>query len=582
MASFHLDIHGASGFRRQPITATPITVGRQAENTIVLDETLVSRRHCVIEAAAQGPRVRDLSSSNGTFINGSRIQTAFLKTGDVLRVGRTEMILVGGESEAEAADALAEADGDSSAGPARPTGAVVLGEEEIEVLTPGDLVAFAAANASDASGDYEAVLLRLAESLPEKTFTDNEIALLTARGSVAHAASELGAERTADVADSVRALRLILLICFRTHASDIHFEPKEQQWLVRIRVDGTMLDLVRLEKTSGIKLTSLVKILSDIDIAQKAIVQEGHFSARLPDRRVDFRVSFAPAMHGQKCVVRILDSANAPLTADDLHMPQWMVDTLKRVSGMDAGTVLVCGPTGSGKTTTLYALIRTLDTGQRNVVTIEDPVEIQIDGVTQLPVKEDQGNTFASLLRSILRQDPDVILVGEIRDPETAKTALQAAITGHMVFSTVHTRDTVGAIFRLLDLGVEPFMLVQGLNLIVAQRLVRQLCSFCRMPVKLSETQIEHIKAVRPDFKVAYTKRGCPRCMGTGYAGRRGVYELLTVNEKLREVILRSPTSTEIIKALEGTNFIRLIEHGYQLVADGITSLEEVERAIGI
>ncbi len=582
MASFHLDIHGASGLRRQPLTGEPITVGRQAGNTIVLDETLVSRRHCLIETAAQGPRVRDLGSSNGTFVNGSRVESAFLKPGDVVRVGRTEMTLVGGQSEAEAAQALVEPNAPALTEPAHPAGAIALGEEEVEVLTPGDLLAFASANAADASGDHESVLLRMAESLPDKTFTDSEIALLTARGSVAHAASELGAQRTADVADAVRTLRLILLICFRTHASDIHFEPKEQQWLIRVRVDGTMLDLARLDKAIGIKLTSLVKILSDIDIAQKSIVQEGHFSARLPDRRVDFRVSFAPAMHGQKCVVRILDSANAPLTADDLHMPQWMVDTLKRVSGMDAGTVLVCGPTGSGKTTTLYALIRSLDSGQRNVVTIEDPVEIQIDGVTQLPVNDDQGNTFASLLRSILRQDPDVILVGEIRDPETAKTALQAAITGHMVFSTVHTRDTVGTIFRLLDLGVEPFMLVQGLNLIVAQRLVRQLCQFCRMPAKLSDEQIGRIKAARPDFKVAYTKRGCPRCMGTGYAGRRGIYELLSVNEKLREVILRSPSSAEIVKALEGTNFIRLIEHGYHLVADGITSLDEVERAVGI
>lgn len=578
MASCYLQVKSPTGTQRLELTAAPITIGRQEGNTLVLAETLVSRRHCVIESTARGPRLRDLGSSNGTFVNARKVQTASLNTGDVIRIGQTELVLI--ESESAAVDALVDAE----ISPPKAPGAAlsVPGEEEIEVLTPGDLVAFATANSADSGEDHETVLMRLADSLPDKAFGDSDIALHTARGTVAHAAREVGAEQATDAADAVRLLRLVLLVCFRTHASDIHVEPKEQQWLVRVRVDGTMLDLVRLDKAIALKLTSLVKILSDIDIAQKAIVQEGHFSTRLPDRRVDFRVSFAPAVYGQKCVIRVLDAANAPMTADDLKMPAWMVHELKQASEMDAGTLLVCGPTGSGKTTTLYSLIRSLDSNQRNVVTIEDPVEIQIDGVTQLPVNEEQGNTFASLLRSILRQDPDVILVGEIRDPETAKTALQAAITGHLVFSTVHTRDTIGTIFRLLDLGVEPFMMSQGLNLIVAQRLVRQLCPFCKIPAKLTEKQVQQITQVRPDFKTAYTKRGCPRCMGTGYAGRRGVYELLRVNNELRDVILKSPTTAEILKTLEGTSFVRLIQHGYELVADGHTSLDEVERAVGM
>jgi general secretion pathway protein E len=252
-----------------------------------------------------------------------------------------------------------------------------------------------------------------------------------------------------------------------------------------------------------------------------------------------------------------------------------------RATELDSGVVLVCGPTGSGKTTTLYALLRTLDVGQRNVITIEDPVEIQLPGVTQLPVNDDQGNTFAALLRSVLRQDPDVILVGEIRDPETAKIAMQAAITGHLVFSTLHTRDTVGTIFRLLDLGVEPYMLAQGLNLVLAQRLVRQLCPHCKSPARLPKEQVEKIRAVIPDFHQAFLRRGCPRCMGTGYNGRRAVFEPLIANDMLRDAVLHNRSNQALHDALQGTGFTRLMHNGYQLVADGITSLDEVERAVG-
>lgn len=547
-------------------------MGRQAGNALVLSEPLASRRHCVIEPHGRGFRVRDLGSSNGTFLNGARVRAGEFRPGDVLKVGETELRLVeaGGSGGGTSADAGAA----SAPAPA------AVAEEEVEVLTPGDLVAFNAAQSAAIGDDYEGALLRLADSLADKQFADSEIALYTARGTLAHAAQSAG--RGGDAADSVRLLRLILLICFRTHASDIHVEPKEQQALVRVRVDGSMIDLVRLEKAIAGKLTSMIKVLSDIDIAQRGIVQEGHFAAKVPDRRVDFRVSFAPAVYGQKLVVRILDAANAPATAERLGMPQHMLDHILRISEMDAGTLLVCGPTGSGKTTTLYALLRSLDCAERNVVTIEDPVEIQLEGVTQLPVNDEQGNSFASLLRSILRQDPDVILVGEIRDPETAKTALQAAITGHLVFSTVHTRDTMGTLFRLLDLGCEPFMLAQGLNLILAQRLVRQLCPYCKTPVKLPDAKRAAVQAEHPEFRESFGKRGCPRCMGTGFAGRRGLYELLTITPEVRDVILRSPTSSDIFEALTKTGFRRLMQHGYDLVADGVTSLDEVERAVGV
>jgi type II secretory ATPase GspE/PulE/Tfp pilus assembly ATPase PilB-like protein len=259
-----------------------------------------------------------------------------------------------------------------------------------------------------------------------------------------------------------------------------------------------------------------------------------------------------------------------------------MHETLIRASDMDSGVVLVVGPTGSGKTTTLYALLRTLDTAQRNVTTIEDPVEIQLPGVTQLPVNDDQGNTFAALLRSVLRQDPDVILVGEIRDPETAKIAMQASITGHLVFSTLHTRDTIGTIFRLLDLGVEPYMLAQGLNIVLAQRLIRQLCPHCKKPTKLSGPELERIKAVIPDFKQAFARKGCPHCMNTGFSGRRGIFELLSTNDQLRDAILHNRSNAAIQQALMGSGFTRLTHHGYQLVSEGLTTMDEVEKAVGL
>jgi general secretion pathway protein E len=279
-------------------------------------------------------------------------------------------------------------------------------------------------------------------------------------------------------------------------------------------------------------------------------------------------------------VIRILDTANTPYHVWDLQLPEWMFEEIQKAMKADSGMFLVCGPTGSGKTSTLYAVIRDIDVSERNVVTIEDPVEIQLDGVTQIPVVEAQGNTFSNLLRSVLRQDPDAILVGEVRDPETAKIALQAAITGHLVFSTVHAKDTVGTIFRLLDLGVEPYLVSSGLQLVLAQRLVRKLCPACRIAVKPTPDIIQRMGKPGEGVEKIYSPRGCPKCVGTGFMGRRGVFELLTVNEEMREIIMKSPSVGEIMKTLSATKFVKLSQSGYQLVADGITSLDEIERSM--
>jgi general secretion pathway protein E len=348
-----------------------------------------------------------------------------------------------------------------------------------------------------------------------------------------------------------------------------------------VRIDGVMVDIVRLPNEIGVKLNALVKIISDIDVTQKSIVQEGHFAAKVPGRKIDYRVSFAPSVFGQKLVVRVQDTALSPTRIRDLNLPDWMYQECADALEQDQGMILVCGPTGSGKTTTLYSLIRSSDTARKNFVTIEDPVEIQIDGVTQIPVDEAEGKSFSALLRSVLRQDPDVIMVGEIRDAETARIAMQAAITGHMVFSTVHTTSTVGTIFRLLDLGVEPYLMAQGLQIVLAQRLVRQLCPYCKRGVKPTPEQLARLPNGGQGVKQIYQPAGCPRCLSTGYSGRRAFFELLRLNDELRDLIGRNPSMADVNKALANSKFEKLQTTGFQLVVDGVASFDEIDKTVG-
>ena len=432
--------------------------------------------------------------------------------------------------------------------------------------------------------DPSDVVETLVQSLPDRSFNDTDIALISARGQQVHPAGRAAAQGGRD---AVGWLRLLLLLCARSHATDLHLEPKGNEYVVRSRIDGTMVEVCRVSNALGVRLSALVKVLSEIDISQRNTIQEGHFSSRVPSgrrgeqRRIDYRVSFAPSVFGQKLVVRVLDASYAPLDVGSLQLPDWMRGEIEGVIRQDAGMVLVCGPTGSGKTTTLYALIRGSDIEQRNVVTIEDPVEIQIAGVTQIPVDESQDKTFSSLLRSTLRQDPDVILIGEIRDAETARIAMQAAITGHLVFSTVHTQNTIGTIFRLLDLGVEPYLISQALHVVVAQRLVRQLCPYCKMPVKPTPEQLTKIGKAGEGVDRFFAPRGCARCLHTGFIGRRAIFELLSVGSELRDLITQKATASQFQAALAGTAFRRLHESGYELVAKGISAFDEIDRAVG-
>jgi general secretion pathway protein E len=384
-----------------------------------------------------------------------------------------------------------------------------------------------------------------------------------------------------EAGEGIRTFRLLLLAAFRSRATDIHMEPRVDKAVIRLRVDGYMLSAVELSMSILKRILGVVKILCQIDTSQKNAVQDGHFSVAVKGRRVDYRVSLTPSMHGQKMVVRVLDSANAPSRLHELGLVPWMYEKLRTIATKDAGLLLACGPTGSGKTTSLYSCLREIDVNTRNAITIEDPVEYYLEGCTQIPIDHKQGNTFATILRSVLRQDPDVIFVGEIRDIETATVAMQASMTGHLVYTTVHAKDSIGAVFRLLDLGVEPYLVANALNLIIAQRLVRMLCETCKKAVKTTPAQNMKMGASLAGVPTIYTPVGCKRCLRTGFIGRRALFELLEFTNPMRDVVLKTPTIQAIRAIADQGLFTTLQQYGYQLVAQGVTSMDEVDRVSG-
>jgi type II secretory ATPase GspE/PulE/Tfp pilus assembly ATPase PilB-like protein len=433
--------------------------------------------------------------------------------------------------------------------------------------------------ASRTATGYEAAIRRVCDAALSKQFSDVDIALVDARGITLHAADS---EDSDAPAESVQIMRLLLLACFRSRASDLHMEPKPEKATIRIRVDGVMVTLVEdLPIAVFRRIIGVVRVLCQFDQSVKAEVLDGHFNVQVKSRRVDYRVSLTPAVHGMKLVLRVLDPANAPSRLHELGMLPWMYEKLRTVCNRDAGLVLACGPTGSGKTTSLYSCLREIDLEQRNAITIEDPVEYQIEGATQIPIDSKQGHTFGGLLRSILRQDPDVILVGEIRDVETANVAMQAAMTGHLVFSTVHARDTIGSVFRLLDLGVEPYLVANALDIVFAQRLVRVLCPTCRRQVAPTLAQQLKMGKGIEGMTTIFEPVGCAYCLDTGYYGRRAIFELLEMNDMLREIVLKQPTPQQIREVLRNGLFTSLQGYGFQMVSNGITSYDEIDRVSG-
>ncbi len=594
-----LTITTPAGQRQLGLTDQPLTIGRGSNNALVIGDQLASRHHCVVEPVNSGYQVRDLQSRNGTKLNGEFIDKAILRAGDAIQIGDTVLRFgVAAQAPSDGQDdqvvatpgagvsydaLMTQGDVDSHLDAGDADGRIALAEQTTAGEAPGPRKSIEQAIIRAAAED-EKTLRMLAATLPNQQFDDNAIVLVNARGDTVHgqAIRTPADQDDQSAAATVRLLRLLLVVCFRTRATDLHVEPHEPKWEVRARVDGMMVRVMHMTKAAGMRLQSLVKILGDIDIAQKAVVQEGHFTTQVPGRRVDYRISFTPSMHGQKLVLRVLDLANSPARLKDLQLPGWMYEQARKVIHQDMGMVLMCGPTGSGKTTTLYAMIRELDRRQRNVITIEDPVEYRIDGVTQIPVNEQKGNSFANILRSVLRQDPDVLLVGEIRDQETARIAMQAASTGHLVFSTVHAQNSVGTIFRLLDLGIDPYLVASGMHMVIAQRLVRQLCPHCKVTRRPTPTeQMRMSRSLNTEVTEIYQAVGCRRCLDTGFIGRQAIFEMLTANQELRDAILSTGSMGGIRKALGNTMFQTLLDSGYKMVAEGLTPLEEVERVCG-
>lgn len=550
------------------VGAGKVTIGRHPDNTLAIVDDKASRFHCELVAGPDGSvTVRDLKSRNGTKVNDQRVLEAQLAPGDVLTVGGHEFLL---ESLADPNDAIAKqltkTSHEGAGERPEPEGVPEGGPQPVRYVEP------AADGARTENWALE--FNTLIDQVPPKLSAPEAVTLIDSAGKPS--------EALAGASDGATAIRLMLRCASKTRATDIHVEPKLDTFNVRMRVDGQMVQIVELPKRVGELSYGLIKTGCQMQMASRDAVQEGHFSAKFPDRRVDYRVSFTPSVHGQKLVLRVLDSRSVPSTLAEIGLAGYTLDRLKRVCHQDHGLLLVCGPTGSGKTTTLYNAIREIDRYSRNVVTIEDPVEYQLDGVTQIPIDANKGNTFGQLLRSVLRQDPDVILVGEIRDEETARTAMQAAMTGHVVFSTVHAKDTIAAVFRLLDLRVEPYLVANSLDLVLAQRLVRVLCEHCKREIPIPAGVAARLGRHLQGKTRMQSATGCSRCLRTGYRGRQALFELLDFNDELRDVVLREPTIAAMKKVIEQGMFTTLAQYGWRLVADGVTTLDEVDRVAGM
>jgi len=386
-----------------------------------------------------------------------------------------------------------------------------------------------------------------------------------------------------DVSDEAPVIRLVNLIFFQAvkeRASDIHIEPFQKELKVRYRIDGILYNRLSPPKRYQPAIVSRLKVMAKLDIAEKRLPQDGRIPIKVADKDIDIRVSIIPTSFGERVVLRLLDKSSVHLGLEEIGLFPEHLKILEELIRRPNGILFVTGPTGSGKTTTLYAALSRINSPDKNIVTIEDPVEYQLFGIAQIQVNPKVGLTFAHGLRSILRHDPDVILVGEVRDVETAEIAIQAAMTGHLVFSTLHTNDAASAITRLIDMGIEPFRIASVVRAIMAQRLVRILCPECKQayepePEALRDARID---PARIQGKAVYRGRGCPACAGTGYRGRTGIYEALSVSEPIRQLIMRKADSTTIArKALEeGMKALR--DDGAEKVLAGITTLEELIR----
>ncbi len=382
-----------------------------------------------------------------------------------------------------------------------------------------------------------------------------------------------------DHAPIIRMVNLVIKEAIKQRASDIHMEPTEQDMRIRYRIDGILQDILNIPKDSEGAVVIRLKIMARLDITSNQTPQDGRFKMRIGSQEVDFRVSILPTTHGQKIVMRILDKTNLSLGFNKLGFSKSAIELLQANIIKPFGMVLVTGPTGSGKSTTLYSIINQLNTVDKNIITVEDPVEYLIDGLTQIDVKADIGLTFAVGLKAILRQSPDIVMVGEIRDAETADIAIKASLTGQMVFSTLHTNDAAGALTRLVDMGVEPFLVASSLVVVCAQRLCRKTCQYCKKPVEVPEAILKKIQHKIKPGTVFYEGKGCEACRYTGYLGRIGITEILEMDDRVREMLLAGKSSDDIKNyAVENKGMKLLYDDIIDRLCEGQTTVTEVFR----
>ena len=384
-------------------------------------------------------------------------------------------------------------------------------------------------------------------------------------------------------APTIRLVNSIIERAINERASDIHIEPRETDLHIRMRIDGLMRPILTVPRDLQSSVISRIKIMSGMDIAERRIPQDGRFNVRVKDKDIDLRISTLPTVYGEKIVARLLDKSGGKLSKDAIGLTGPDLEKYERMLHCRSGVLLIVGPTGSGKSTTMYTMIDDLNTEDVNLVTLEDPVEYNIDGINQVQINEKVGMTFASGLRAILRQDPDIIAVGEIRDGETAEIAMRSAITGHVVLSTIHTNDAVGTIERLQDIGCEPYLISSALRGIISQRLVRRICTDCRQPYTPTDKEISDLGLPPGTPNVTFYKgAGCPHCFHTGYRGRIAVFEMLEVSSRVRNLISRRARREEVEEELKGpeSGFVSLRQNALRLVLEGITTGEEVLRVI--